>query len=143
MTKEPMLTHDYVAKRLETALRLYMPDAARARSVENATGVPCRTLKSYREGNTPGLANFLAMCKALGPGFTSDILSMVGQSAHAIDGEADADAERLTDLLTHAAAMSKAMEDGRIDHREFRELAPMARALGADLIAFSARIERA
>ena len=133
------LAHDRVAARLQAAIRLYIPDAARRRSVSEVSGINERTLKSYQEGATPGLHVLLALSDALGPAFVSDLFSMIGMYAARTECQPAADQDRLTRLLAHASQLSQALEDGFIDHREHMALAPQARELGTALIEFAGR----
>lgn len=97
--------------------------------------IPARTLECYRRGEAlPGLVAFLLMADALGPEFVNEVLDVVGMTgAH----RAGADEPSGNELLAHTAKvtarLADMMADGRLDHRERRELVPVLRRLQATL----------
>ena len=133
MKKTPLISHDAAQRSLEDALRLRVGSGKRFSfdSLEDATGIPSRTLRSYAgEGATPGLHALLSLFAVLGPSFTSDVLAETGQAAQPTS-EADADYMGALSLFGSATSqIAEAMADGKIDHRERAEI----RAFMKDLI---------
>lgn len=120
MRNEPLIPHDHAARLIEDALRLRVGRGKRHSftGLADATGIPARTLESYVQGATPGLAGLLTLCAVLGPSFTSDVLAPTGLSA--TDGsEVEPEYPRALTVLSEAlAALAAALEDGHVDHRE-------------------------
>ena len=139
MSDSAAITHDLASARFRAAFRLAVPDAPRRRHVSEATGIPLRTLESYGQESTPGLANLMRLARVLGSAFLSDVLAPAGMRVEAIDGCDKTAHEHLTGLLRYAGKLSEALDDGMIDHRERAQLAPPARELGCQLIAWAAR----
>lgn len=138
MSNDFGITQDVALKRLKAAIRLAIPDAARRRHVSEVTGVPIRTLESYGNGEAaPTLVNFLLLGKALGAAFVTDVMSPTGLQVSRLEPGSIDPHELLTATLRNAAALSAALDDGRLDHRERLALAPAARELGCDFIAFA------
>lgn len=121
MKKTPLISHDAAQRSLEDALRLRVGQGRRFSfyALEDATGIPARTLRSYAgEGATPGLFAFLSLCAVLGPSFTSDVLAPCGQSACATE-ESEADYMGALAVMGEGVAMlAEALSDGKVDHRE-------------------------
>lgn len=128
MSNCPIIPQDLAARHVHDALRLRVGRGRRYSfpSLSDATGIPTRTLESYVQGATPGLAALLSLCSVLGPSFTSDILGACGQTAR--DGS-NCEPEHMRavsvmgDLL---ASIGAAVADGHVDHREAAILRPMA-----------------
>ncbi len=132
MKKSLLISHEAAQRALEDALRIRVGQGKRYSfdSLDDASGVPSRTIRSYAgEGATPGLAGFLSLCATLGPSFTSDVLSLAGQSAASAD---ETDPEHMRTLEASGefiATLSKALGDGKVDHREAAQMQPLAQAL--------------
>ncbi|MFX4223568.1 MAG: hypothetical protein ACMVO3_22850 [Thalassobaculum sp.] len=138
MSNDLGITQDVAIKRMRGAIRLAIPDAARRRHVSEVTGIPVRTLESYGNGEAaPTLVNFLLLARVLGAAFVTDVLSPAGLQVSRLEPGSIDPHELLTASLTNAAALSAALDDGRLDHRERLALAPNARELGCNLIAFA------
>lgn len=95
------------------------------------TGVPARTLKSYRiEGKEPSLSNALSIAVVLGDGAVNAILSTIRYSAQPLEKANDT---RLSDvtpkMLTYIAIIAKALADHRIDHVEWPDVREAADGL--------------
>lgn len=131
MSKTSLIPHDAAASAIERALRIRVGRGRKFTwaGVSDATGVAPRTLESYVQGATPGLPAFLSLCAALGPGFTSDVLSACGQIAHEADIHEPEHMKALTALTRLSASLSEAVEDGHVDHREAAALRPEAQRL--------------
>lgn len=102
-------------------------------SLSAASGVPARTIKSYRvEGKEPSLSNALSLAVILGPAAINSMLAMIGYVARPLD---DADAvspsQIVADGLRSFSVIASAAADGRIDHTE----APMCREAADQIIA--------
>lgn len=135
MTNETVIPQDLAIRKLEDALRLRVGRGRRYSfaGLADATGIKTRTLESYVQGASPSLANLLSLCAVLGPGFTSDLLSVAGQSAK--EGTTD-DPEHMRALCTltsFSAQLAEAVEDGHVDHREAAQMQPFAQQV-IDLI---------
>lgn len=90
-------------------------------SLSAASGVPARTIKTYRvEGKEPGLTNALSLACVLGPSAINGVLALIGYGgAKPLD---EADALNINDLiatgLSQFSIIATAAADGRIDHLE-------------------------
>jgi len=131
MSNSPIIPHDLACRVIEDALRLRVGRGRRFSfaGLSDATGIPTRTLESYVQGATPGLAALLSLCSVLGPSFTSDVLGPCGQAAR--DGSTD-DAEHMRVLAALGgltAQIAEAVADGHVDHREAAALRPAAQRL--------------
>lgn len=131
MRNEPLIPHDLAARRLEDALRLRVGRGKRYSFVglSDATGIPARTLESYVQGATPGLAGFVSICAALGPSFTSDVLGLCGQSASDVSPDDPEHMQIMAGSAAFVAQMADALSDGHVDHREAAQLRTHAAAL--------------
>ncbi|MEL7398023.1 MAG: hypothetical protein AAFN44_16810 [Pseudomonadota bacterium] len=121
MKNKPIISQDTAIRLLEDALRLRVGRGKRFsfEALEEGTGVPSRTLRSYAgEEVEPSLSNFLCLCAALGPSFASDVLAPCGLSAQSTEA-AEADYMGALALMGEGVAMlAEALADGRVDHRE-------------------------
>lgn len=98
--------------------------------LSDATGIPRRTIESYKDGSaTPGLANLLSLFAALGPSFTSDILAACGQCARSGTDDEPEHMRVLTALGSLTAQIAEAVEDGQVDHREAAAIRPTVQHL--------------
>jgi hypothetical protein len=133
MGKNTLISQDTAVRCIEDALRLRVGRGRRYtfQGLSDATGIPTRTLESYVDGATPSLANLLSLFAALGPSFTSDVLSPAGQSASDAQPDDPQHMQLLSALCGASAMLSDAVADGKVDHREEAQLRPVA----ADLIA--------
>ena len=144
MTDAPAYSHDHVTRRLAATLRLYVGRGRpySAESLAEATGIPERTIRSYRMGHaTPGLVNLLALIRCLGGVFAGAILEDAGVAAVLLQDDLDTDPRELAtryerDGADELARLVAALEDGRIDHTEAPELLTLARRLMPMLAAF-------
>lgn len=131
MSNGPIIPHDLAARRIEDALRLRVGRGRRFSfsALSDATGIPTRTLESYVQGATPGLSGLLSLCTVLGPSFTSDILSACGQVASDADPDAPEHVRVIGMMGSMVSAVSDALADGHVDHREAAQMRPMAAEL--------------
>lgn len=131
MSKATLIPQDTAASVIERALRLRVGRGRQYSfaSVSDATGIAPRTLESYVQGAAPGLPAFLSLCAALGPGFTSDVLSACGQVAHEADIDQPEHMKCLIALTRLSASLAEAVADGHVDHREAAALRPEAQRL--------------
>lgn len=112
--------HDSVRDKVQAVLRSAQAKGWTDSQLEELSGVPARTIKSYRaEGKEPGLANLLSLAVVLGPSALNPLLSLIGYVARPLD-ESDevAPAQVVADLFRHGATIAAAAADGRIDHTE-------------------------
>lgn len=131
MRNAPLISQEDAARRIEDALRLRVGRGRRYSypALSDATCIPTRTLESYVQGSTPGLHTLLSLCAVLGPSFTSDVIGMCGQTASAADCDGPEHLRVLAALGTLTAEISRAIEDGQVDHREAAQLRPLAQDL--------------
>lgn len=93
--------------------------------------------------STPGFATFLSSARVLGPEFLNEAIAPSGMTgAYRASASFTSAPMTLTETLRLGHAFSTALEDQRIDEREGRLLAPMARALAARLSELAAQWER-
>lgn len=102
-------------------------------SLSAASGVPARTIKTYRvEGKEPSLSNALSLAVVLGPSALNSMLAAIGYVARPLE---DADAicpnRIVADGLAAFSVIASAAADGRIDHIE----APLCRDAADKVIA--------
>lgn len=131
MRKDPIIPQELAASRIKDALQLRVGRGKRFSfsSLSDATGIPTRTLESYVQGSSPQLGAFLSLCGALGPSFTSDVLSACGQSAQHSNCDDPEHMKVLGALGALVSQISEALADGHVDHREAAALRPHAAAL--------------
>lgn len=113
--------HDHVCTILSTLLRGALQKGQNDDVLQTATGIPARTVKSYRiDGKEPSLSTGLALLGALGPDAVNAMLSTIGYTgAKPIDGADTLDPRQLVaQILPHVATIATAAADGRIDHNE-------------------------
>ena len=102
--------------------------------LEEISGVPARTIKSYRvEGREPSLSNALSLALALGPRAVNSILSLIKYAGQPLDEveEPIPPAQIMAAVLPHLSTIASAAADGRVDHTE----APACRAAADAIIA--------
>jgi len=99
------------------------------RSLAEVTGLDVRTLEGYRNGKVPLGEKLWRIMAALGPAFTSEILSPAGQGAHAVEGEGIDGYKFNAQVGAMSATLGEALEDGQIDATEHRAMVPHVRAL--------------
>lgn len=128
MTKKPLIPQDIAVQRLEDALRLRVGRGKRYSfaGLSEATGIAERTLESYVQGASPSLGNILSLFSVLGPGFTSDILSVVGQVARDGSNDDPDHMRALCSVMGIASELAASVEDGYVDHVERAKMRPLA-----------------
>ena len=125
--------HQSVCAKVQAVLRSAQAKGWTDAQLEELSGVPARTIKSYRiEGKEPGLANILSLAVVLGQSAINPLLSLIGYVASPMD-EADdmAPAQIVADSLKALSVIALAAADGRIDHTE----APLCRDAADEMIA--------
>lgn len=113
--------HDRVRKMVQAVLRAAQAANWTDDMLASATGIPARTIKSYRtEGKEPSIGNVLILCDVLGPDAMNAILAAIGWGgAHPLDEATGINVAKLVaDLLPHISTIAQAAADGRIDHTE-------------------------
>ena len=131
--------HDRVCTVMQVLLR-----GVQARLTDDqlsaASGVPARTIKSYRvEGKEPSLGNALSLLAALGPQAVNAVLSVVGYAgARHMDDVEDLNPRQIVaDLLAPIAVIAAASADGRIDHLKMPSCRDAADQIIATIIPLS------
>ncbi len=106
-------------------------------------GVHRRTVNGWiAHKQAPQGANFFALVDLFGVSFLNDILRVFGYAgAYRITGSPGCPNALLSDLLEKAAFLSRALEDGKLDHMERAELRPLALKLLTSISAFLAEEE--
>ena len=127
-----IVSHDRVCQVVQGILRgaqgIWTDDA-----LSNATGIPARTIKSYRvEGKEPSLSNALSIALVLGERSMNTLLSLIGYHARPLE-EADRFCVNtaVATGLQHFSTIALAAADGRIDHLE----RPICQAAADQIIA--------
>lgn len=118
-----LCSRDSVCDRLQAVLRGAQASGWTDDSLEELSGVPARTIKSYRiDGKEPSLSNALSLAVVIGPKALNPILALIGYVARPLD-EADAlnPNQIVASLLPHVSTIATAAADGRIDHTERRD----------------------
>lgn len=132
---------DAIRRVVADALRLYVGQGRRfsARAVAEATGIPEPTLKQYRAGEIAlPAARLVQLAAVLPAGFADQVMAAAGLAVLARDLAHAGDAHGLAaDVAVALQALTHALRDGRIDHRERAELAPLAREVGQLLLGFA------
>lgn len=127
------ISTDALSDKINAALRLRVGfgKTYSFEALEEVTGIKARTLRSYEEGATPTAAGLLSLCAALGPGFTSDVFSLIGQTAASASAGEPQHMPTLCASTGFASMLAEALNDGHIDHREKAAMQPAARELRA------------
>jgi hypothetical protein len=145
MDEEPLVSHKTAAVRLKSALALLVGQG-RMYSFEqcaDACGMKPRTIRSYVDNSTPGMAGMLSLFAAMPLSFTNAILSLANLRAERLDAAETVTPNRaLTDLAKQTAELACMLEDGHLDHRERLQAAPALRELGGKLLTLAADLER-
>lgn len=90
-------------------------------ALEQASGVPARTIKSYRiEGKEPSLSNAMSLGVVLGERAINTLLAVIGYGgAKPLDEPDGIELPTLiATVLSNSATIASAAADGRIDHQE-------------------------
>jgi hypothetical protein len=128
-----IVSPDRVRSRVQSLLRAAQAQGWTDDTLEAATGVKSRRIKSYRvEGKEPSLSAALSIAVVLGPQALNPLLALIGYVARPLD-EADeiTPARIVADGLVHFQVIAAAAADGRIDHTE----APACQRAADQLIA--------
>lgn len=140
MSESTAPSHDRVGDIIAMLLRGAQARQIHDNTLSAATGIPERTIKSYRtEGKDPSLTNALHLLAALGPDAVNAVLATIGYGGARPLGDAPAaDARKIiADLLPHVATIATAATDGRIDHTEQRACEEAANHIIATVLPIS------
>lgn len=132
--KSAIVSHDSVRERLQGLLRAAQVTGWTDSALEEASGVPARSIKSYRiDGKEPGLSNALSLAVVLGPKAINGILALIGYGGAKPLDEPDALCVHslVATGLQHFSTIAVAASDGQIDHLEL----PSCRAAADQIIA--------
>jgi len=126
------------------ALQLFIGRGRRysAETLAEAADIPARTIYSYMQGSTPSLCNMLRLMAVLPPAFANHVLSHAGLGGvRRLEPSGQACGQtHMARMASRLHKLADALADGRVDHREARELAPEFRELGTECIEFAARL---
>ncbi|MBK68000.1 MAG: hypothetical protein CMP22_07725 [Rickettsiales bacterium] len=118
--------HDTAKRKFCTLLQLFIGRGRKysVSIIAEATGISDRTIQSYVSGeNAPTLMNALRLMEFLPTVFTNGVLELAGYTgAKKIDVEAENPHIVLCSILEQASSISKALQDGHIDHQEKAKL---------------------
>lgn len=109
-------------------------------SLSGASGVPARTIKSYRvEGKEPCLTNALSIGCVLGKTAVNAVLALIGYGGA---GPLDEEDEHhpgvvVATVAKHFATIASAAADGRFDHIERPDCKEAADGIIAELLPLS------
>lgn len=94
----------------------WLPD-----EVARLTGIPIKTIESYRNEKAPQNANLLKLCAVLGPAFASDYLAIVGMAVGRLEGDTTRQRVR-AEVSRYLADDAEAEADGVVTHTEQAKL---------------------
>jgi hypothetical protein len=108
-------------------------------TISDATGISAATLNKYRRGEScPEWPQAVAIMGALGPAFASAILAPAGLGGvRKVEEETTDAGHMLSRMLDEGAALARAWEDRRIDHREAADLEKRFEKIGVECIGFA------
>lgn len=121
MSESPAPSHDRVTGIIAMLLRGAQARGVHDSALSAATGIPDRTIKSYRtDGKEPSLTNALSLLAALGPDAVNAVMATIGYGGARPLGDAPAVDPRtiVADLLAHVSTLAQAAADGHFDHTE-------------------------
>ena len=104
--------------------------------LSDSTGIPVRTLKSWREGAAmPQLESILRLGAAFGPTFVNELLQVIGQGgAEYLDrAEAFSPMGTTADLVGAANEITERLRDGDFSSRDAAEVGPRLLELAVEL----------
>lgn len=123
MSESTAPSHDRVTGIIAMLLRGAQARGVHDSALSAATGIPDRTIKSYRtDGKDPSLTNALHLLAALGPDAVNAMLATIGYGGARPLGDASAIDPRkiIAEILPQVSTIAQAAADGRIDHTEQR-----------------------
>lgn len=126
-----LVSRDRVREVVQGVLRAAQASGWTDASLEQASGVDARAIKSYRiEGKEPPLSVALSLAGVLGPRALNPIMALIGYVAKPLDEADEMQPMMIAALaMSHLSTIASAAADGRIDHTE----RPMCRE-AADLL---------
>lgn len=135
------ITAELVQARVCKLIRRHIKESGRTYAeIAEIIDVEQRTLESWaRSESAPKLYHFLRLVQFFPDSFTNESVELVGKTGvHSLDGTAINGRKLLTDVLGAANGVSKALEDGKIDHMEMATLKPILKKTAAEIDAFCA-----
>lgn len=120
MDNASALGHDRVVDRFAAILRVARLNSWSDEALSDASGVPARTIKSYRtEGKEPSLSNALSIMAVLGAPGINPILNLIQWTGSPLE-QAELNLKGIiASGLRHFTVIADAAEDGVIDHTEW------------------------
>lgn len=143
MTNAPIIPQDLASQKFYAAMNLFVGRGRRwsCVSVSEATGIPLRTIESYRAGQaTPSLANYQALCSVLGQPFFAATVEHLPFEVSTTEPGDQSPQQVLTHSLGFSQMLANMLEDGRIDHIEEPKLVDALRMLREQVNALEARL---
>lgn len=128
-----LVSPDRVRITVQAVLRAAQAEGWTDPQLDQLSGVPARTIKSYRrDGKEPSLSNALSLAVVLGPRALNALLALIGYVARPLDEADDLNVGALIATgLSHFSTIATCAADGQIDHIE----APRCRVAADELIA--------
>lgn len=145
MAESHSTEHDRVCAVIQSILRGAQARHLTDDTLSASTGIPARTIKSYRvEGKEPSLSNALALAAALGKPAMNAILATVNYGgAHPLDEPEGFNTRQIiADILPHVSTIAAAVADGAIDHIEKPACAEAADHIIATVLPISSTARR-
>lgn len=126
-----LVSPDRVRSVVQATLRAAQAEGWSDPQLEQLSGVPARTIKSYRvEGKEPSLSNALSLAVVIGPKALNPLLALIGYVGRPLDEAGGFNPNlAVASSLQHFSTIALCAADGRIDHQE----APRCRE-AADMI---------
>lgn len=118
--KRSLVCPDRVRDKIATLLRVAHLRGQHDDELSELTGIPARTLKSYRlEAREPSLSAGLAIMAVIGATGVNSVLSLISYSGKPLEDPNEVPAAQLVaTVLPHVATIAAAAADGRFDHTE-------------------------
>jgi hypothetical protein len=137
--KIPIVSHDRVCAVMASILRAAKVKHYTDEQLEELSGIPARTIKSYRsEGKEPSLSAALSIGCALGGWALNSILAEIGYAARPLDEADELHAGQVVaNGLRNFTVIANAAADGRFDHTEEQDCRKAADEIIATVLPLS------
>lgn len=125
MTNTTLVPQETAHRHFWDAMMLFVGRGRRwsCPSVADATGIPLRTIESYRSGQaTPSLANYQSLVSVLGQAFFAATIEHLPYAIRSVEPGDESPQQVLTHAIGFSGELARMLEDGRIDYAEERDL---------------------
>lgn len=143
MTNKTIVPQELAYRQFHSAMQLFVGRGRRwsCQAVADATGIPLRTVESYRSGQaTPTIEKYQSLCVVLGQAFFAATLEHLPYDISATEPGDNTPQQMLTQTLGFSGKLSRMLEDGRIDHRERHKLKGVLADLREQISAYEAQL---